>query len=52
MLHEGHLARLGAPAATITPDSLREIYGVEVAVVRVAIGEGVERPVCIPAGTL
>jgi iron complex transport system ATP-binding protein len=52
MLHEGHLARLGAPAATITPDSLREIYGVEVAVVRVAVGEGVERPVCVPGGAL
>ena len=52
MLHEGHLTRLGAPAATITPDSLREIYGVEVAVVRVAVGEGLERPVCVPGGAL
>jgi iron complex transport system ATP-binding protein len=52
MLHEGRLARLGVPAATITSDSLREIYGVEVAVVRVPVGEGVERPVCIPGGAL
>jgi iron complex transport system ATP-binding protein len=52
MLHEGRLARLGAPMATITPESLKEIYGVEVAVVRVAVGEGVERPVCIPGGAL
>jgi iron complex transport system ATP-binding protein len=52
MLHEGHLARLGAPSTTITPYTLREIYGVEVAVVRVAVGEGVERPVCVPGGAL
>ena len=50
MLHEGRLARLGAPEATITPDSLKQIYGVEVAIVRVAVGEGRERPVCIPKG--
>jgi iron complex transport system ATP-binding protein len=48
MLHEGRLARLGAPATTITPESLREIYGVEVAVVRVAVGDGGARQVCIP----
>jgi iron complex transport system ATP-binding protein len=52
MLHDGRLARLGVPAATITPDSLREIYGVEVAVVRVPVGDGVERPVCIPGSAL
>ena len=52
MLHEGRLARLGAPLATITPESLKEIYGVEVAVVRVPVGDGVERPVCIPGGAL
>ena len=52
MLHEGHLAHVGSPEATITADSLREIYGVDVAVVRVAVGEGEERPVCIPGGTL
>lgn len=50
MLHEGRLARLGAPEATITQESLREIYGVEVAVVRVAVGDGGERQVCIPRG--
>ena len=48
MLHEGRLARLGPPATTITPKSLREIYGVEVAVVRVAVADGGERQVCIP----
>jgi len=50
MLHEGRLARLGVPAATDTADSLRGIYGVEVAVVRVNVGDGVERQVCIPRG--
>ena len=52
MLHDGRLARLGTAAATITPDSLREIYGIEVAVIRVPAGEGVERPVCVPGGAL
>src|SRR5512134_1624518 len=52
MLHDGHLARLGAPSATITPDTLREIYGVEVAVIRVAVADGSERRVCIPGGSL
>jgi ABC-type cobalamin/Fe3+-siderophores transport system ATPase subunit len=50
MLHEGRLARLGAPEATITPGSLKEIYGVEVAIVRVSVGDGRERAVCIPRG--
>ncbi len=52
LLHEGRLARLGVPAATITSGSLREIYGVEVAVVRVPVGDGMGRPVCIPGGAL
>jgi iron complex transport system ATP-binding protein len=50
MLHEGRLARLGAPEATITADSLKEIYGVEVVIVRVAVAGERERPVCIPKG--
>jgi iron complex transport system ATP-binding protein len=50
MLHEGRLARLGAPEATITADSLKEIYGVEVTIVRVTAGDSRERPVCIPRG--
>jgi iron complex transport system ATP-binding protein len=52
LLHEGRLARLGTPDATITAESLREIYGVEVAIVRVAVGEGGERAVCLPSGPL
>jgi iron complex transport system ATP-binding protein len=52
MLHDGRLARLGDPAATITAESLKEIYGVKVAVVRVPIGDGSERRVCIPGDVL
>lgn len=52
MLHEGHLARLGAPAEVITAESLRQIYGVEVTVTRVAMDKGAERPVCIPTGRI
>ena len=50
MLHGGRLARVGAPAATITADSLKEIYGVEVAIVRVPVNGGRERAVCVPKG--
>jgi iron complex transport system ATP-binding protein len=49
MLHEGRLARMGTPAEAITPDSLRQIYGVEVVVTRVPVPGGGERAVCIPA---
>ena len=50
MLHDGRLARLGVPEATITADSLKEIYGVEVAIVRVPMEGGRDRAVCIPKG--
>jgi iron complex transport system ATP-binding protein len=50
MLHEGRLARLGTPAQTITPESLKQIYGVEVIVTRVKVGGDMERSVCVPAG--
>jgi iron complex transport system ATP-binding protein len=50
MLHEGRLARLGAPDEVITAESLKQIYGVEVAVIRVPLPGGGERRVCIPAG--
>jgi len=51
MLHEGKLARIGAPAEAITAESLRELYGVEVIVTRVPVNGG-ERRVCIPGGAL
>ncbi|MGH8633090.1 MAG: ABC transporter ATP-binding protein [Burkholderiales bacterium] len=50
MLHEGRVVRLGTPEETITPDSLKQIYGVEVTVTRVKLKGGEERPVCIPTG--
>jgi iron complex transport system ATP-binding protein len=52
MLHDGRLARLGDPSTTITSESLKEIYGVEVAVVQVPLGDGGERRVCIPGVSL
>jgi len=50
LLHEGRLARLGTPAETITSESLKAIYGVEVVVTRVRVDGNAERSVCIPAG--
>ena len=48
MLHEGRLARIGPPAAAITAESLRQLYGVEVQVTQVEIGPGAHRTACIP----
>jgi iron complex transport system ATP-binding protein len=48
MLHGGRLARLGAPDEAITAGSLKEIYGVDVAVMRVPLEGGGERRVCLP----
>jgi iron complex transport system ATP-binding protein len=52
MLHAGHLACMGAPDEVITAESLKQIYGVDVAVTRVPLEGGRERRVCIPAGAL
>jgi iron complex transport system ATP-binding protein len=52
MLHEGRLARYGMPGEVITAGSLKQIYGVDVTVTRVATGDGRERPVCIPSARL
>ena len=48
MLRAGRVAWSGAPAQAITPESLRDIYGVEVAVVQVMLPGEEERSVCIP----
>ena len=48
LLHEGRLARLGGPGETITVESLKQIYGVDVAVASVPVDPGQERRVCIP----
>ena len=52
MLHDGRLTRLGAPDDVITAESLKQIYGVDVAVTRVPLEGGGERRVCIPTVTL
>lgn len=49
MLHEGRLVRIGTPAEAITPESLRQIYGVGVTVAQVPLPDGGSRPVCIPS---
>lgn len=49
MLHEGKLARVGAPTEAITSDSLRQLYGVEVTVAEVDTGSGTRRLTCVPA---
>ncbi len=48
MLHEGRLARVGTPADTITAESLRQLYGVDVTVTQVELGAGARRSACIP----
>ena len=48
MLHEGKLVRLGPPADTITAESLKLVYGVDIAVVEIAAPGGTRR-VCLPA---
>jgi iron complex transport system ATP-binding protein len=52
MLHQGRLAHLGTPDEAITVESLKDIYGVDVAVTRVPLEGGGERRVCIPAAGL
>jgi iron complex transport system ATP-binding protein len=52
MLHQGRLARLGAPDDAITPESLKQIYDVDVVVTRVPMEGGDERRVCIPTVAL
>ena len=52
MLHQGRLAHMGTPDEVITAESLKQIYGVDVVVTRVPMAGGVERPVCIPTGSL
>lgn len=48
MLHGGTLARFGPPAETITPESLKLVYGVDIGVVEIASG-GTTRRVCLPS---
>ena len=47
LLHGGTLAALGAPRDVLTPDALRRVYGVDVQMAELAVGEGTRR-VCVP----
>ena len=49
MLHEGRLVRLGPPAAVMTPESLRLIYGIDVEIRPVERADGQRVNVCIPS---
>jgi iron complex transport system ATP-binding protein len=48
ILHEGRLVRLGSPREVITREALRQVYGVEVEVIRI---DRAGRPihVCVPS---
>jgi iron complex transport system ATP-binding protein len=48
MLHEGTLVRLGTPNETITAESLKLVYGVDIAVMEIA-ADGGKRRVCVPS---
>jgi iron complex transport system ATP-binding protein len=50
MLHNGGLLACGVPETVMTAAQLRQLYGVEVVVTEVAVGQGVRR-VCLPAGS-
>jgi len=52
MLHEGRLVHHGPPAEVITAESLKQVYGVDAIVARVAVPGNAERPVCLPTGSL
>src|SRR5262249_45132405 len=49
LLHRGELAALGAPAEVITPARLRGAYGIDVSVVAVDVGGGIQRIACFPS---
>jgi iron complex transport system ATP-binding protein len=48
MLHEGVLMACGVASDVMTADNLRQLYGVEVAVMTVALAQGGTRKVCLP----
>ena len=49
LLHQGRLAGLGTPDEVITRESLREVYGVDVAVHEMVRPDGRVARVCVPA---
>ena len=50
MLHNGGLLACGTPETVMTSAQLQQLYGVEVLVTDVAMGQGMRR-VCLPLGT-
>jgi iron complex transport system ATP-binding protein len=49
LLHSGRLVGLGPPDATLTPERLRAVYGVEVEVVTLTLGDGRRVRTCVPS---
>jgi iron complex transport system ATP-binding protein len=50
LLHGGRLVADTSPVDAITPATLREVYGIEAAIVDVDAGDGTARRVCVPRG--
>jgi iron complex transport system ATP-binding protein len=49
MLHNGGLLACGAPETVMTSAQLQQLYGVDIVVTEVALGQGTRR-VCLPLG--
>ena len=49
MLHNGGLLACGVPDDVMTTAQLQQLYGVDVVVIEVALGQGTRR-VCLPLG--
>ncbi len=49
VLHRGTLVSMGGPADVLTPERLRDVYGVEVAVREVETADGSLVRVCLPS---
>jgi len=50
LLHDGRLARLASPREAVTPESLQQLYGVNVRIIEIDDpGTGRRRPVCVPS---
>ena len=52
MLYQGELVACGAPEAEITPQRLKQLYGINVAVTALTLEDARTRHVCLPLGAL
>ncbi len=52
MLYQGELVACGAPEEEITPQRLKQLYGIDVAVTALTLADARTRHVCLPLGTL